>query len=139
MLATAAPRTIIEHWMLRRHRLADAHGVPEQHRLMQIQVLDYLINRYRDSPDVARPSRCLTSTDVYWDERAIVVHHHLGRGRVAGVKDRREAERRVRHAGSHAKHRKCGPRRGKRNLTGLSFPTHGANHHTPLATHHFRT
>lgn len=69
--------------------------MPEQYRQMQLQLLDYLIRRYGDSPEAARPARFASSCEFYCNDRTIVVHHHLGRGRIAGVRNAAEANERV--------------------------------------------
>lgn len=80
MLAVADERTLAEDWRVRRQRVAASETMPEQHRQMQLQVLDYLIRRYGDSPEAARPARFASSCEFYSNDRTIVVHHHLGRG-----------------------------------------------------------
>ncbi|HVA51635.1 MAG TPA: hypothetical protein VNH11_35165 [Pirellulales bacterium] len=62
---------------------------------MQLQVLEYLIRRYADSPEAARPARCASTAAFYSNDRLIVIHHHLGRGKIAGVRNQAEANRRV--------------------------------------------
>ncbi len=102
MLASAADaRTVIDDWLLRRQRLAASESMPEQHRHIQLQVLDYLIRRYADSPEAARPARSASTADFYSNDRLILVHHYLGRGRIAGVKNQAEANRRVGDILSH--------------------------------------
>ncbi|HQU45016.1 MAG TPA: hypothetical protein PK867_19525 [Pirellulales bacterium] len=96
MLASAAEaRTVLDDWLVRRQRLAASESIREPHRRMQLQVLEYLIRRYADSPDAARPARCPSTAAFYSNDRLIVVHHHLGRGRIAGVRNQAEANRRV--------------------------------------------
>jgi hypothetical protein len=96
MLASAADeRTLIEDWIVRRQRLSASDVMPGQHRAMQLQVLGYLIRRYGDSAEAARPARFSSAAEFYINDRAIVVHQHLGRGKIAGVKSRIEATRRV--------------------------------------------
>ncbi|HEX5442554.1 MAG TPA: hypothetical protein VFW87_01940 [Pirellulales bacterium] len=100
MPTTTEDRTLIEDWRLRRQWLA-AGDTPEQYREMQLQLLDYLIGRYGDSPVAGRPARFLRTADVYWNDRAIVVHHHLRQSTVSGVKNQLEANRRVGEILSH--------------------------------------
>src|SRR5487761_126937 len=95
MLAMADERTLAEDWLVRRQRLAASQTAPEQHRRAQLQVLDYLIRRYGDSAEAARPARFVSAAEFYSNDRAIVVHQHLGRGKIAGVKSQRQANQRV--------------------------------------------
>ncbi len=95
MYAAAAQRTLLEDWQARRKRLASEPARPEQFADLQIRILDYLIHRYHHSPEAARPARFSPKSDLYVNERAIVVHHHLWQGKVGGVKSRREAEARM--------------------------------------------
>lgn len=101
MLALADERTLVEDWLVRRQRIAASVTMPEQHRQMQLQLLDYLIRRYGDSPEAARPARFASSFEFYSNDRTIVVHHHLGRGKIAGVRNQAEAKRRVGDILSH--------------------------------------
>jgi hypothetical protein len=102
MLASASEaRTVFDDWLTRRQRLAASETVPELSRRVQLQVLEYLIRRYADSPEAARPARCPTAAAFYSDDRRIVVHHHLGRGEIAGVKNQAEASRRMGDILSH--------------------------------------
>lgn len=96
MLSSASEaRTVFDDWLARRQRLAASETVPESSRRVQLQVLEYLIRRYADSREAARPARCPTAATFYSDDRRIVVHHHLGRGGIAGVKNQAEANRRM--------------------------------------------
>lgn len=105
MLASAADsRTVFEDWLVRRQRLAASETIPEPHRRMQLQVLEYLLRRYADSPEAARPARHSATADFYSNDRLIVVHHHLGRGQIAGVKSKAEANRRVGDILNHLRH-----------------------------------
>ena len=102
MLASASEaRTVFDDWLTRRQRLAASETVPESSRRVQLQVLEYLIRRYADSPEAARPARCPAAAAFYSDDRRIVVHHHLGRGEIAGVKNQAEANRRMGDILSH--------------------------------------
>lgn len=102
MLASAADsRTVFEDWLVRRQRLAASETIPEPHRRIQLQVLEYLLRHYADSPEAARPARHSATADFYSNDRLIVVHQHLGRGQIAGVKSKAEANRRVGDILSH--------------------------------------
>jgi len=88
-------RTLLEDWRLRRDRLAGDPGPIPQYAAIQVQLLDFLLERYREAPEAAAPARFVPKSDLFVNERAIVVHHHLGSGVLGGVKSRQEAESRV--------------------------------------------
>jgi hypothetical protein len=95
MAAEAGDRTLLEDWQARRDCLtADAGPIP-QYAALQLQVLGYLLERYRHSAEAARPARFVPRCDLAVHPRAIVVHHHLGEGVLGGVKTRHEAAARV--------------------------------------------
>lgn len=94
-MVVAEERTLLDDWRVRRQRLADRSDASEQHRQMQLQLLDYLIGRYGELPAAARPARFAAPADVFWNDRAIVVHHHLRQSTVSGVKNQLQANRRV--------------------------------------------
>jgi hypothetical protein len=58
--------------------------------------LDYLLLRYRNSPEANRPAMFPLSKDTFINHRAIVVHHHLGQGSIPNISSRREAQNHVR-------------------------------------------
>ena len=102
MLASASEaRTVLDDWLVRRQRLTTSETIPEPIRRSQLQVLEYLIRRYADSPQAARPARAPTAATFYSNDRRIILHHHLGRGKIAGVKNQAEANRRVGDILSH--------------------------------------
>jgi hypothetical protein len=84
----------LEDWQDRRQYLQSA-GAADPRRRAHIKVLDYLISRYGDSPAAHLPARFALRRELHWNDRRISVHHHLGRGEVAGVQDREAAERRI--------------------------------------------
>lgn len=100
-MIAAEERTLLDDWRARRQRLASRSDTSEQHRQMQLQLLDYLIGRYGDSAVAARPARFAAPADVLWNDRAIVVHHHLRQSTVSGVKNQLQANRRVGEIVSH--------------------------------------
>ncbi len=87
--------TLLEDWQTRRERLLAEPGPVGQHADALIRVLDFLIERYRDSPEAARPARAPADTGVFFDQRATVVLDHLWEGRVGGVKTTIQAAHRV--------------------------------------------
>jgi hypothetical protein len=95
MVAATGIPTLWEDWLARREHLAVGRLPCSPHDEMQIRVLDYLLDRYRDSPEAARPARRPESYKLFVDGRAIVVYHHAWAGRVGGTKSSREAGERV--------------------------------------------
>jgi len=95
MPAEVGSRTLLEDWQARRDRLAADAGPIPQYAALHLQVLGYLIERYRQSAEAALPARFVPACDLAVNPRAIVVHHHLGEGVLGGVKTRHEAAARV--------------------------------------------
>ena len=91
---STAPGTLYADWLARRERLGAYHGQREPIVAVQLRVLDYLIDRYRDDAAALRPAPPPLDT-VYLNQRAIVVNHHRSFGMVAGVKSADEATSRV--------------------------------------------
>jgi hypothetical protein len=88
--------TLYEDWQVRRQRLMSVPSLhPLAYRDIQLHVLDYLLDRYRESPEVATHARFPMPAATWFNHRAIVVHHHLGSGKVGGVKTAQEARQRV--------------------------------------------
>ena len=88
-------RTLYDDWQTRRRRLAETAGGEADRRAVELRLLDYLLRRYQGSPEAARPARFPLPTGVFVNHRAIVVHHHLGRGVIATVTNQQEAQARV--------------------------------------------
>ncbi len=95
MHTETAQRTLLEDWRARRERLGTRLDRPGEVAELQIRILDYLIDRYADAPEAARPARSSPKPDLYVDWRAIVVHHYVWQGRVSGVKTSGAAQSRV--------------------------------------------
>src|SRR5205085_2701119 len=87
--------SLIDDWRLRRDRLLQTFDLPESYRQSQLQVLDYLVHRYQDSPLADRPARFPLRTEFSMNERAIVVHQHLWGGRVGSAKNHSEVHNRI--------------------------------------------
>ncbi len=94
MNVTTKAKTRFEDWQDRRQYL-DSLGSENPRNVLQIKVLDYLISRYRDSAAAHQPARFGLWRGLHWNDRRITVHHHLGRGKVAGVQNREDAEQRI--------------------------------------------
>ena len=88
-------RTLYDDWQSRRRRLAETASGDADYRAVELRLLDYLLRRYRGSPEAARPARFLLPTSVFVNHRAIMVHHHLGRGVIATITNQQEAQARV--------------------------------------------
>jgi hypothetical protein len=95
MSGQSAVVTLLEDWRARRERLAERAVPAAPYVRLQIQILDYLVDRYRDAPEAARPARCPARPDLYVNDRAIAVHNHLWEGKVGGAKSQQEAHERV--------------------------------------------
>ena len=92
----SATHTLYEDWRVRRHRLASTPALhPLAYRDIQLRVLDYLLDRYRESSEAALPARFPSPEASWFNHRAIVVHHHLRTSEVGGVKTAQEARQRV--------------------------------------------
>ena len=89
-------RTLYDDWQARRQRLERMPGEEADYRAVEIRLLDYLLRRYRASPEAARPARFPLPTGLFVNHRAIVVHHHLGRGAIPNITNEQEAEIHVR-------------------------------------------
>ena len=88
-------RTLYDDWQSRRQRLAEAAGGEADYRAVELRLLDYLLRRYQGSPEAARPARFPLPTGTFVNHRAIVVHHHLGRGVIPTITNAQEAQTRV--------------------------------------------
>jgi hypothetical protein len=89
-------RTLYDDWQARRERLAAAAGKEGDYRAVEMRLLDFLLRRYHASPEAARPARFPLPTSLFVNHRAIVVHHHLGRGVIPTISNQQEAYAHVR-------------------------------------------
>jgi hypothetical protein len=94
-------RTLYDDWQARRARLSGAEDAMSDYHAVEIRLLDYLLRRYKDSPEAARPALFPLLKSAYINHRAIVVHHHLGRGSIPTISNRREAYAHVRSMIEH--------------------------------------
>ena len=87
--------TLCQDWELRREYLRTT-GAPVGQAYIdaQIRVLNFLLCRNRESSDANRPARFPMSAGLVFDHRAVLVHHHLEKGK-ASVKSEPEARARV--------------------------------------------
>jgi len=93
-MASPCGISLYDDWRVRRARLlpaqkylpsAAAHG----------KVLEFLLSRYQDAEVARQVAMFPLPRELALNERAIILNHHLGSGRVAGVKSALEAEARV--------------------------------------------
>ncbi len=84
-------RTLYDDWKARRERLAHASGGAAGYEAVEMRLLDYLLQRYQASPEVARPARFPLPPTVFINHRAIIVHHHLRRGLIPTISNEQEA------------------------------------------------
>ncbi|MCY3021799.1 MAG: hypothetical protein NTW87_22540 [Planctomycetota bacterium] len=96
MSTSATAPALYEDWQKRREYLL-ATGAPQGRAYLDIQIhiLDYLLKRYAGTSEAERPARFALPQPLYLNRRAIVVHHHLGKGEVAAVKTKEEAGERA--------------------------------------------
>ena len=94
MKTKATCKTRYQDWQDRRQFLRSLSPA-DPYIVHQIKLLDYLIRRYGDTAVAHQPVRFDFRRDFQWNDRRITVHHHLGRGKVAGVQNREDAERRI--------------------------------------------
>jgi hypothetical protein len=83
----AVTTTLYEDWQ-RRHSKLQSGGAPQgrQYIDVQLHVLDFLLQRYENSEVGNQPARFPLNTEMVWNKRALVVHHHLARNQEAGRK-----------------------------------------------------
>ena len=86
MVITSDQRSLYEDWQLRRERLLIDSKVIEQYREMQLQLLDYLLRRYRDAAAVQRPARFPLPTELTLNEAPSLCTIIYGPARLAAPK-----------------------------------------------------
>lgn len=95
-MASPARPTLLEDWLARRVQLyKDRDPNLTAYRDVQIQVLDYLLKRYRDDTQAQRPARFPLPKDVVWNRRAQVVHRHLALHKTGVIRDEEDARSRI--------------------------------------------
>jgi hypothetical protein len=89
-------QSLYESWELRR-QLLESNANPIDVAIAQIQkrILDFLLRRYATDTAAKVPASFPARTELRLDRRAIVVHDHMGRGIVSGVKNEVEASDRA--------------------------------------------
>src|SRR5438477_10391815 len=92
-------RTLYEDWQVRRQRLLQHEPLP--YAADQARVLDFLLARYAGDPRAKEAARFPLHTAIFLDARAIIVHHHLGRGAYNGTRTPAEAHSRARKLLQH--------------------------------------
>ncbi len=94
MNSPATHPTLRDDWLQRRAFLARAEHDNELVDT-QLRVLDFLLKRYGDAPEAGRPAQFPHPAALYINERAVLVHHHLGKHLASGVKSPGEAQQRM--------------------------------------------
>lgn len=88
-------QTLYESWQLRRQRLDSTPPTASDYIASQIHILDYLLRRYAGNPLAEVPASFPARSDLMINRRTVVVHEHIGRGLVAGIKTEQEASGRA--------------------------------------------
>ncbi len=95
-METTATISLYDDWEARRaHLLLPTAQANVPAALAHVKVLEFLLSRYRDAEIARHAAMFPLPTDVVLNQRAIIVNHHLGSRRVAGVKSAEEAESRI--------------------------------------------
>jgi len=94
MIAPDSAPTLRDDWQQRRAFWAKADRSSEFVDV-QIRVLDFLLKQYGDSPEARRPAQYPLPQALYINQRAVLVHHHLGKHVASGVKTPEEAQERM--------------------------------------------
>ncbi len=87
-------RTLYEDWQLRRARLDTAEQLP--HFGDQVRVFDYLLSRYVNDPIAQEPARFPHSSELIFNNRAIIVHRDLKCGEFGATRNPADAHTRAR-------------------------------------------
>jgi len=88
--------TLFEDWKQRRERLllpTVRANLPSA--IAHVKVLEFLLSRYHDAEVAHQAAMFPLPSEIVLNQRAIIVNHHLGSRRVAGVKSADEAVSRV--------------------------------------------
>jgi hypothetical protein len=97
-LINAKAHALYDDWQARRMQLTGIEREMPEYHATEIRLLDYLLQRYKGSPEAARPAMFPLPASALIDRRAIVVHHHLRGGATTGIRNRQEADAHVRSA-----------------------------------------
>ena len=95
MIAETTLPTLLEDWQRRRLPLESEAPQADDRTVALIKVLDYLICRYEGTEASRLPARAILPQATVVNTRAMIVHHHVWSGVVAGVKDEAQAEERI--------------------------------------------
>lgn len=95
MIAEVAVPTLIEDWRIRRSQLEAVRHESGERAAALAKLLDYLIGRYEGTEAANQPARAAPPPATLVNTRAMVVHHHLWFGVVAGVKSPKQAQERM--------------------------------------------
>ena len=95
METAATQRTLLDEWQCRLDLLNCSQDNDSPFAKERARVLNFLIQRYRESPEAQKPASARPKLDFQVNQRAIVVLHHIWEGKVGGIKSPREAQTRV--------------------------------------------
>ena len=110
MIAETSVPTLMEDWQQRRAQLGAQVSEANDQTIALLRVLDYLIGRYEGTETARVPARTPPLSVLEVNTRAVVVHHHVWSGVVAGVKSRGQAQERmasVLHRMQESSHRRA--------------------------------
>jgi hypothetical protein len=84
-------QTLYESWQLRRALVEKHSALDPANTQAQTRILDFLLTRYANDSRVNEAAHFPARTELRIDRRAMVVHEHIGRGVVSGIKTEAEA------------------------------------------------
>jgi len=84
-------QTLYESWQLRRAMLEKSEFIDALTQDVHRRILDYLLSRYAGDPLGSAVAHFPARSELRICRRAMVVHEHVGRGVVSGVKTEAEA------------------------------------------------
>ncbi|MDZ4780076.1 MAG: hypothetical protein SGJ19_07485 [Planctomycetia bacterium] len=88
--------SLYEDWAARRDRLLlPTVQASFPSALPHVKVLEFLLSRYRDADVAHQAAMFPLPSEIVFNQRAIIINHHLGSRRVAGVKTADEAATRM--------------------------------------------
>lgn len=96
MVSLTQALSLYQDWAERREELAQRIHSEDPKAQALLRLFDYLLERYRDTDRANRPALFPRRKPLHVNERAIVVHQHLGRDIASRVKTHEAAEQRVR-------------------------------------------
>ena len=107
-----ASGTLWDEWQSQREHLIRGYRDTGLYTKVRLRVLDYLIDRYRESREAQRSVTVAPSTDLHANDRVMVVLHHIWKEKAGEIRTWGEAEARIsailkRHPAARAKCGNC--------------------------------